>query len=223
MSFVALSSRIDDLGFVVTNEEEVVLAMTQHLESAIRRRTAAGQGVAGQLPIAKDTGRSYQRSGSLLGAIGSRMRVRRGAPEGVVRPLGPRPREERGVIRRRKTSAAERTSALRTRALAALERVEGRGQRLRDGLTLDERREFRAGLSLSLNRLKVGRLRRRTVIGQGSLAAILSVPPNDPNGIAGGRGVYRVFLARPDELGAMGRVAGQRMRVSLRKGPSPAE
>lgn len=218
MALFSLSTTVDPMTARVVNEVAVVTEMTAHMLSRIRARTAAGQGADGRLPAAKDTGAVLERSGSFLASFGMRVRHKASGVEGVVRALGPRPRDERGTIRRRVAAAKERTSALRARAEAAVARTSSRGQRLAEGLSADERAEYRAGLSLSRNRITLSRLRSRTVVDQGSLAAILSVPPRDPNGRKGGRGTYRVFVPRPEELRETARIAAESMVVSLATG-----
>jgi len=158
-------------GLRLKNEPSVLQQMVGTLAPAVRGRAQRGEGVAGPLPAPKDGGRAYNRTGQLGASITGSIRQRGERYVGVVRPSGDRRDRDVGAARAR---ARDRTKAMRAAAVlgAALQQL---------------------GAGLERTRVRVGRIRARAVDTNAALAAVLSVPPKDPNGIKGGRGVYVVM------------------------------
>lgn len=190
------------------NEREVVSAMTFVLAGRIRERTRAGQGVNGPLPQSKD-GTTYRDTGTLQAAIGHAVswkatRVKgqigpmmesEGQWSGVVRAFGARPASEDAAMRVRKRGARQRTAQLR--AAASI------GGFLRGAAAPEE----------GVRKIRMSRVRIRTVTDNASLAAILSVRARDKR--AANRGEYRVFDVRETEREQLGSVARSMIVVDL--------
>lgn len=185
------------LQLLVANPRETVEAMTRDVVAQVRDRTRRGQGADKALPAPKDGGQPLRRTGSLQASIGYVMRTARGtgAPVGVVRALGPRPKVERADIQRKRAAAARRTAEGRA---AFAEVALGAG-----------------GAARSHYERQARRYRVRTAVDQASLAAILSTPPRDLRARNGGRAIYIVFRAREDEVRRARDVANRTVRVSL--------
>lgn len=194
-----LEVHVAELRPVILNQPAVIREMAQLILSRVRARTERGESATGApLPRPKDGGQPLRRTGSFLASFDVRERTHSdGTISAVVRPMGPRPENEQAAIKRKKRAARSRRFALMAAGSigVALQKLAG-----------TER-------APALGSLK----RRRTVVDQGSLAAILSLRPQDDRGMKGGRGVYRVFVPRESEIADARRVAQELIHVDLRE------
>lgn len=209
---ISFKIKVPEMVLELENRDAVIEAMTAKLAASVSERTNRGEGVQGKLPQPKDGGDPLNASGSLRASIGYVMRKnKKGEPYGVVRALGPRPKDERTTIRAKKAAAKKRTVELRANAQAAYKRT---GRVVFRGV-IGRWASARVGFDKK-GKLKLGRLRVRTVTDQGSLAGILSVSPRDPNGIVGRRGIYRVFAARDSEVRDAHDIAQRSLSAKIR-------
>lgn len=198
---------VPEVRFECTNEEATVSAMTAAVEKSVVARTQRGTDADGAaLPRAKDAGteanpdgRPLQRTGTLVASIGSVIRTRNGKPYGVVRAFGDRPANE--DVKAKVARARIKTAAMRRVAIEEARRDEIAG--------VTPRLTKRGG------KFSAGRIRVRAVTTNAALAAVLSQPPKDARGQAGGRAIYVVFRATDDEQEKARDVARKTMRVRL--------
>lgn len=153
------------LRLTVENERALLEALGRAQASNVRMRAIAQMGVTGPLPRPRDGGLAWHESGALLSSIGTVSRVRRGRPEVIVRPLGARTGRDFGAAVRR---ARERTKQLRAAAVigAALQSLGGASSG--------------GGSSKPARKLRLSKIRRRAVVDNAGLAAVLSKPDPRP-------------------------------------------
>lgn len=196
----AVTTRIPRLAYVLDNERHVLSLASQDILTDIQARFRSGLDARGSMPTPKDGGRPMQRTGSFASSFGWKIRTnKRGVMRGVVRAWGNRPDKEKAAIRKKTLSARWRTEQLRAEYLMDRERrgIRGRG--------------------------KAKHIRKRTVVDQGSLAAILSQPPADQRSRNGKRAVYRVFEPRAEHWSMVAEVAATRGKHRLVADGPPEE
>lgn len=156
------------LKLTVENERALLEALGRAQASNVRMRAIAQMGVSGPLPRPRDGGLAWHESGALLASIGLVSRVRRGRPEVVVRPLGERTGRDFGAAVKR---ARARTKQLRAAAVlgAALQSLAG----VSTGTAGIARQK-------KSNKVLLSRIRRRAVVDNAGLAAVLSQPDPRP-------------------------------------------
>lgn len=153
------------LNLTVENERALLEALGRAQASNVRMRAIAQMGVSGALPRPRDGGLAWHESGALLASIGTVSRVRRGRPEVIVRPLGQRIGRDFGAAVKR---ARESTKRLRAAAVlgAALQSMAGASSG--------------GGNAKPAGKVKLSKLRRRAVVDNAGLAAVLSKPDPRP-------------------------------------------
>lgn len=180
--FVARFNRTE---LALVNEGETLMAMGKAIEIRLRTRLIQRDGAHGPLPMPKDGGRPYVRSGSILESIKTYLSARGTVLAAVVAPTGPRPENEN--VAAKLTRARKKTRELRAVASVALAFAQFGGN------TAGLDRFTRKVPTKSGQVFKLGSFRVRAADTNAALAGILSVPPKDQRSINGGRGVYRVF------------------------------
>lgn len=192
--------KVPVIDFKITNRAAVVEEVAAMISKRIQDRTQRGESAfGGPLPRGKQDHPPLQDTGSFVASFGYRMgryagAFHEGEPYAIVRPMGPRPDDEQKGIKTKKRAAFRRARVLR-----AAEAIGNTLQRI-VGSTAAPSARIRA---------------KRTVIDQGSLAAILSVEPKDPRALAGQRAVYRVFQARETELTEARAIVMREARIEL--------
>lgn len=216
--------KINDIKYVVENEEETVRAMGVAIKDTILRNLSLGRDAKGQMPQPKDTGpgengnRPWHRTGTLARSIGVQVRQasrkvfgpqrsdKQYAWVAVVRPFGDRPESE--DIQRKKRNAAAKTKSLRNEKLAKLADDHQRGNVIPS-------RFLRKIPSQSGNIFRVGSIRRRAADTNAALAGILSQKPNDLRGKNGNRKQYRVMAPNDQSRRAAQAACRNVMRAKL--------
>ena len=195
-----LEVNVAELKPVILNQPAVIREMARIILDRVRARTERGESATGAaLPKPKDGGQPLRRTGSFLDSFGIRERT---YPDGtisaVVRPMGPRPQEEHAGIKRKRLAVRSRRLALMAAGAigVALQKVAGT--------------HAQAPPLASIRR-------RRTVVDQGSLAAILSLGPRDERGQKGDRGVYLVFVPKETERADARRAAQELIQLELQQ------
>jgi len=188
------------LTLTVENERALLEALARQQARAVRMRAIQQRGATlAPLPRPKDGGLAWHESGALIASIGVVSRMRRGRPEALVRPLGERTGRDFGAAVKR---ARERTKALRAAAvLGAVLRDVGSASSGASGLPAKPARK-----------LKLSKVRRRAVVDNAGLAAVLSQPDPRPNHR---KRVWRVMGATSDEILEIQTTARREIRVRL--------
>lgn len=169
----------------VENETATVEVMGGAILVALKARLASGLGARDALDRPKAGGKALHSTGTLAASIAVEVVQRRGHPVALIKPTGDRPASENAGEKAKR--AAAKTKTLRAAKTMALRMAASQGEKI-------DSHWMRKKPTKSGETFKVGSIKVRAATTNAALAGILSVAPKDKRGIAGGRGVYRVFV-----------------------------
>ena len=196
---------IDDFDLALKDDRQLITNMSSRLKKMVKRRSQNGVGSDGRIwasPKDAPAQAPLDRSGQLLASIDYKITrdKKNDTWKGSVQSKGGKRRDvdSKAVKRRAKAS----TEAARGAAAAA---HAGSGALMR-GAKITK-----------TGKLSVRGVKRRGVVTNGNLAAILSTRPHDPAGIKGQRKTYRIYEARPDEVQALFGIAQTQIQPIAKK------